>query len=69
MHSLGGHILLRQHNGKLLGAVVAVVEEDHQVVRTDHADGLSGSVDAHDGLDELVRNSLVVGFLHGLDHV
>ena len=69
VHSLGGHIRLRQHDGKLLGAVVAVVEEDHQVVRTDHADGLSGSVDAHDGLDELVRNSLVVGFLHGLDHV
>ena len=69
VHSLGGHILLRQHDRQLLGAVVAVVEEDHQIVRADRADGLSVLVDMHDGLDELVRHALVIGFLHGSDHI
>ena len=69
VHPLGGHVLLRQHDGQLLGAVVAVVEKDHHVVGADHADGLPVLVDAHERLDELVRNALVIGFLDGFDHV
>ncbi len=69
VHAGLGHILLRQHNGKLLRAVVAVVEEDYHVVGPDRAHGLAVGVDPHDGLDELVGHVGVIGFLYGGGHV
>ena len=69
VHPFGRHVLLRQHDGQLLGAVVTVVEKDHHVVRADHADGLSVLVDAHERLDELIRHALVIRLLDGFDHV
>ncbi len=68
-HTLGGHVLLREHYGYLLGAVVTVVEEDHHVVGFDAADNLSVLVDANHGLHELVGHALVVRALHGLRHI
>ena len=69
VHPFGGHVLLREHDGQLLGAVVAVVEEDHHVAGTDRPDGFPLGVDTHDRLDELVGHVGVVGLLHGGDHV
>ena len=65
LHPLFRHVLLREHDGQLLGAVVAVVEEDHHVALLD------GSVHRGvvDGLHELVRHTLVIGLLHGRHHV
>ena len=69
VHSLLRHILLRQGDGQLLGPVITVVEEDHHVIRTDHADRIAVLVDPHDRLHELVGYPLVVGFLHGQHHI
>ena len=65
VHSLLGHVLLCEDDGELLGAVVAVVEEDDDVALLD------GAVDERvvDGLDELVGDAFVVAFLHGLEEV
>ena len=65
VHSLLGHILLGQHGGELLGAVVAEVEEDDHVARQDAS--VDGGVD--DGFDELVGHALVIALLDGLRHV
>ena len=69
VHAGLGHILLREDDRQLLGAVVAVVEEDNQVVRTDQTYGLARSIDMDDRLDELVRHVGIIGLLHGGDHV
>ena len=69
MHAGRGHLLLREDDRQLAGAVVAVVEEDHQIVRADQPHGLALAVDAHDRLDELVGHILVIGVLHGGRHV
>ena len=65
VHAFLGHVLLGEHDGQLLGAVVAVVEENHGVAFLD------GAVESavHDGLHELVGHAFVIGFLHCLHHV
>lgn len=65
VHPLFGHVVLGEHYGELLGAVVAVVEEDY------HVAGLDGAVDGRvvDGEHEFVGHVGVVALLHGLNHV
>ena len=65
LHSLLDHVLLSQHDGEFLSAVVAVVEEDDDVALLDSA--IDGAV--VDGLDELVGDAFVVTLLHSLDEV
>ena len=64
-HALVFHVLLGQHDGQFLGAVVAVVEEDNHIALLDGA--VHGAV--VDGLNELVGNAVVVTLLHGGNHV
>ena len=56
MHALLWHILLREDDGQLLGAIVAVVEEDDDIALLD------GAIDIGvvDGLHELVRDAIGV---------
>ena len=65
VHTLLGHTLLCEHDGELLGTVIAVVEED------DHIAFLDGAIHSAvvDGLHELVGHALIVTFLHSLHHV
>ena len=65
LHVGFGDVVLGEGHSELLGAVVAVVEEDHGVAFLDC------SVDSRvvDGLDEFVGHVLVIAFLHGLGHV
>ena len=65
VHTLLGHILLGEHDGELLGSVVAIVEEDY------HIPFLDGSIHSAvvDGLHELVGHALIVTLLHSLHHV
>ena len=65
LHSLLDHVLLSQHDGEFLSAVVAVVEEDDDVALLDGA----VHVAVVDGLDELVGDAFVIAFLHSLDEV
>ena len=64
-HALLRHVLLGEHNGELLGAVVAEVDED------DHIALLYAAVHRSvvDRLDELVGDTLVIALLHGLHHI
>ena len=65
MHSLFWHILLRQYLSKLLGAVVAEIDEDdHVALLYLTVDGTVG-----DRLDELVGNTLVIRLLHSSYHI
>jgi hypothetical protein len=56
VHTLFGHIFLRQNDGELFGAVVAVVEEDDDVALFDAA--VDCGVDNR--FDELIGYSFVV---------
>ena len=62
MHSFGGHILLRQSDGELLGPVVPEVEEDDRIVVLYRTYRLVPFVHRHNGFDELVGHAVVVGF-------
>ena len=68
-HTLLGHILLREHDRKLLGTVVTVVEEYYHIALPDRSHGLTLGIDMHDRLDELVGHAGIVRALHSLDHV
>ena len=65
VHALLRHILLGEHDGELLGSVVAIVEED------DHIPFLDGSIHSAvvDRLHELVCDTLIITLLHSLNHV
>ena len=65
VHVRFGHVLLCEYDGELLGAVVAVVEED------DHVAGLYCTVEraVYYWFDKLVCHAFVIGLLHGLHHV
>ena len=70
VHTLFGHILLREHHGELLGAVVAVVEEDDHVAFLD----ASVHVGVHQRFHELISVLVVfrvrvVAALHAFHHV
>ena len=69
LHTLLGHILLSQHDGQLLSAVVTIVEEDHNIVGLNRTDNLTLLVDCNDRLNELIGNTLVIRLLHSLDHI
>ncbi len=69
VHSLFGHIFLRQSNSQLFGAVVAVVEEDDHVVRLNQRQRFSSGIDMNYWLDKFVGYALVVRFLHGSLHI
>ena len=65
MHTFLGHILLGEYHGEFLGAVVAVVEENHHVALLD------GAVDTGivDGLYKFIGDTFVVTLLHGSHHI
>ena len=65
VHACFGHVLLSEHDGEFLGAVVAVVEEDDNVAFANGA--VNGCI--VDGQHELVGDVGIVAFLHGLHHV
>ena len=65
VHTLFGHILLGEHLGELLGAVVAEVDEDYHIALLDGT--VYGRVD--DRLYKLVGHAVGVALLHGLNHV
>ena len=69
MHALFRHVLLRESDGHLLGAVVAVVAEDDDIALRNGSERFARLIDVNDRFDELVGDSLVVGFLYGLCHV
>ncbi len=70
VHAFFGHVLLSEHDGKFLGAVVAVVEEDDNVAFLD----ASVYVGINEGFHELVGVLVVfavavVAALHAFNHV
>ena len=65
LHAVVGHILLSEHLGKFLSAVVAEIDEDHHVALFNKT-VYTGVMDR---LDELVGNAFVIAFLHGFHHV
>ena len=65
VHALFGHVLLCKYGGKLLGAVVAIVEEYDNIAFLDSA--VEGAV--VDGLDKFVGNIGIIAVLHGVDHI
>ena len=64
MHSLFGHVALRQHGGQLAGAVVAEIVEDDGVAFFHLRQRCAGGVGDYDRLDEFVGH---VGVIGGLD--
>ena len=65
LHTLLRHILLCEHDGQLLGAVVAIVKEDYHIAFLDGT--VNGAI--IDRLDELICHTLVIAFLHSLHHI
>ena len=65
VHTLGRHILLCEHNSKLLCTVVAVVEEDDSITLAYAA----VEVCIHDRLDELVSHALFIRLLDSSNHI
>ena len=65
VHTLGRHILLGEHLGKFLGAVVAEIDEDHYITF------LYGTIHSSivDGLYKFVCHILGIAFFHGLHHI
>ena len=65
LHSLLWHILLSQRDSHLLSTVVTEVNEDNYITLFDT------TIDrcVMDRLDELIGYTLIVAFLHGLNHI
>ena len=69
-HPLLGHILLSQHNGEFLCAVVAEVDEYHDVALFDAAVNIGVDKRFHKLVGVLVLLSVgIVAILHALNHV
>ena len=67
MHTVLWHILLRQGDSYLFGAVVTVVEEEHYVTFANRCQWLAVT-HMYDRFDELVRYIGIVARLHSRVH-
>ena len=65
LHALLRHILLSENLGEFLGTVVAEIDEDNHVALFNNAVYCR----VMDRFDELVGNTFIITFLHGLHHV
>ena len=65
VHTGLGHILLREHNRQLFGAVVTVIEENNHVTLLDSP--VASRV--YDRFDKFVGYIGIIRFLHGLHHI
>ena len=65
MHTRFRHILLSQYDSQFFSTVVTVVEEDNDITFFDG----SVAVGVYNRLDEFVRYTFIVRFLHSLNHI
>ena len=68
LHTLLRHILLGEHRSNLLGAVVAIVEEDDGVARLDGTHSLAVACQ-YAWLNELVGHTIIIRSLHAFNRI
>ena len=69
MHLEGVHVLLREHFRDFTAPVGAEVKAHHHVIFLNGSNGLTVGSHLHDGFQKLIRYSVFILFLNGLNQV